>query len=182
MQRYQRQIRYLLTAFCAWLCLVGTAIAHTNGGTHEVTIDEYFIDIGYQPEFPDTAGLTRFDFSLFSATSTEDIVYTDVWVTVTRGETTIFSGSISNPRIGPTGFSTLLTTPGVYTIAARFLNDTTTVTETTFTLPVAAGSSTAPDRYPLGLLLISAVAGLLLGLSCWYGWRRTHNNSDHTSG
>jgi hypothetical protein len=158
------------------------SFAHTTGGTHEVTVDDYFIDIGYEPEFPTTAAPTRFDFSLFSATTTIDVPYSDVWVTIAQNETLLFSGSISNPRIGPTGFSLLLTTPGAHTVTARFLDDTTIVAETTFTLPVIASDDSAAVGWVWWLVVAGTLAVLVATLVGWR-WRTSETvRTRHTSG
>lgn len=158
----------------AYPLLVPQLLAHEDGGTHEVVVDDMLIDIGYQPEFPTTAVGTWFDFSLFSASSTDTLSFTAVWVTIELSDTTIFSGNITNPRIGPTGFSLLLDTPGTYTVRARYLDDTTTVALTQFPLTVTAST---PNQAIPNWAVVALVAGgsvVILGTIWWWARRRPH--------
>jgi hypothetical protein len=131
------------------------SLAHATGGTFETTVDEYLIDIGFVPETPVTTAVTRFDFLLTSATSTEPIPYSDVWVRIERDEQLYFSGSITNPRIGPTGLTILLDTPGQYTVTARYLSDLTTLTETHFSLTVVNPTAAPPYWWIVPLFLLT---------------------------
>jgi hypothetical protein len=159
---------------CAYPLLVPQLLAHEDGGTHEVVVDEKLIDIGYQPEFPTTDASIWFDFSLFSATSTDTLTFTAVWVTIELADKTIFSGNITNPRIGPTGFSLLLDTPGTYTVRARYLDDTTTVALTQFALTVNALTQNQAVPNWVVAALVAGGSAMILSIIGWQRRRRLY--------
>ena len=151
------------------LCLVlftpATLVAHGTGGTYETTVDGYVVDIGYTPEVIDTESQVRFDFSAYeeleTASSTE---FTDVWVRVSNDGQLFFAGNINRPIFGPTGFSTVLGTPGEYQVFARFQADGESLVEVSFPLTVAAATeSSSTKATTLGLVALVLVFGMGLG-------------------
>lgn len=144
--------------------IVFSVSAHGVGGTYESIQGEYFIDIGYTPEFPIDGTRVRFDYNLYQAISTStNVMFTDVWARIEKNDVTYFSGSVHQPSIGPTGFSYLFTEPGLYKISARFQSDLDVVVDDSFFLNVATSTPSQSDKRPKALLITVLVS--MLGLS-----------------
>lgn len=155
------------------------AYAHLIGGTHEVRHDGYFIDIGFQPEFPTTDAVTRFDFSVFDESDkNQSDVFTDVWVRIVHDDTdrTVFSGNLHNPDFGPTGFGMYLTDAGSYTVHARFQKNFRIVVATEFSITVVdrvPDVESADDTAQIGWLLgIAGGIALIGGLASILQYRK----------
>jgi hypothetical protein len=114
------------------------AQAHGSGISHEEQKNGYFIDIGYDQEFPIAQDSLRFDFVTYPEDrgSIEGEVFTDVWVRISQDRELFFSGGINKPVFGATGFTYMFPREGTYEVFARFQNDGETVVETSFTINV----------------------------------------------
>jgi len=112
--------------------------AHGDGVSHEEQKDGYFIDIGYDQEFPVAQDSLRFDFVTYpdDKESIKGEVFTDVWVRISQERELFFSGGINKPAFGTTGFTYVFPREGTYEVLARFQNDGETVVETSFTIDV----------------------------------------------
>lgn len=147
--------------------------AHGEGGTFEVSKDGYFIDIGYSPEYVQAERRVRFDFIAYdeSTISSQEELFDSVWVRLEKEEEVVFSGNLSRPSFGPTGFATILPSAGMYKVYARFQKDEQMVTDAEFLLKVNSSTTTTKQQsdnwidlqvfVPLILLLGVAIVGLL---------------------
>ena len=113
-------------------------LAHGGGVSYEEQKNGYFIDIGYNEEFPVAHEPIRFDFVTYpeDKESIEGEVFTDVWVRISEDKKLYFSGGINKPKFGVTGFTYAFPQEGTYQILARFQNDGETVVETSFFIEV----------------------------------------------
>jgi hypothetical protein len=144
------------------MCLLPFSLsAHSEGSSFEAELDGYFIDVGYEPEFPSANEQTRFDFSLTS--DAHDASFTDVWVYIEKDGVIYFSGGIHKALFGPTGLSIILPESGTYIFSTRFQNEGALVVKSEFSLdiPPSADQFLVDTNYPF--LLAGLLAGFLFG-------------------
>ncbi len=170
----KRLTHFILLTFLVFF-LPTLVQAHGSGGTYEEIIDGYQIDIGYTPEVVETTSSIRFDFQAYvaenpQATSSE---FHDVWVRIEKEGKLFFAGDVHKPVFGPTGFSTILTEAGEYTVYARFQNSGDSLVEAEFPLTVTENTAEKSVNDKLSLLLMG-LAGLMVGFVV--GWFMTRQS------
>lgn len=146
--------------------------AHGDGVSHEEQKDGYFIDIGYDQEFPVAQDSLRFDFVTYpdDKESIEGEVFTDVWVRISQDRELFFSGGINKPEFGTTGFTYVFPREGTYEVLARFQNDGEAVVETSFFIEVLP--TTTEKKVAWVSLVFASSAGFVLGGAVVFLFRR----------
>lgn len=142
--------------------------AHLFGASLERVVDTYFIDIGHSEEQLEVGDSVRFDFNLYQADNqTEAVPFTDIWVRISQGNTSVFAGNLHTPLLGKTGMTLQFPEPGEYQLLARFHDTDQTLVETTFDISV----DPAPVGPVLKLMQNPVVLGLLVvgGLAFSFG-------------
>lgn len=122
----------------------------------------YRIELSAETLTPETRTPLRYNFDLFSATTSEQMEgrYDRVWVRVMRGDDFLFSTWLAKPEGLLPGFTYAFPEPGDYEIAVRFAHGEKTLAETIFAVTVSGTTGTRPSfAY---LFLVSGV-GFLMG-------------------
>jgi hypothetical protein len=177
------RLRGMLTIRVFWiLCLISLVLpvisfGHGSGLSFETEKEGYFIDIGVSSEPVLSLQSTRFDLSLFDASSNEAVDFTDVWVRIEEGRKVLFAGGVHVPNLGPTGFSYAFPNAGLYQVSVRYQEDGSALTEYSFELPVIEGQAAVGNNtaVPKKLMLIASyLAAFLIGGGVVYIilWRR----------
>lgn len=167
-------VRVIFLLLITLLCISSTKVqAHLFGGTYEVSKEGYFIDIGYQPEFPQAGSIIRFDFSIFDESEPNSEIFSSVWVRITKKATeqVVFSGSLHEPRFGPAAMGLYIDNPGTYVVYARFEDGLNIVTEVDFEIEVEKGAASEQEQYSYTHFYVSALVVLLCGLFAFVLWR-----------
>lgn len=144
-------------------------VAHGTGASHEEVVDGYVIDIGYDPAVVEAGTQARFDFNILNDATKEVVPFTDIWLRITKDNTTYFAGGVHKARIGLTGVSYIFPEEGEYEISVRYQNEGEAITEISFPLPVskgtqgATGGSTDSKVKSAILAACSLVVGLIIG-------------------
>lgn len=175
MLRYTVDMRSIYILFFLILFCSSTVLLHAHGGgaSYEATIDNFFVDIGYDPAVPIAGEIIRFDFNVENerSTSTEEI-FTDVWVRVKYEDEVYFSGGIYRPVFGPTGFAYVPTQPGVYDVFARFQNESNKIVEAEFSIEVLSDDVNKAFVSLYWIYALIAAMGIIFGLAAPFFFRR----------
>ncbi len=163
-------ISTIAVAVSGFLFTTQSVFAHGEGASIEKEVGNYFIDIGYDPEKPETGVPVRLDFELSDKVSGAATVFSSVWVRIEKEKQTAFASGIHRSEFGKTGLLYTFGESGTYTISARFQNNEDTIAETSFSLAVSealssGGKSSTPDTSVLwGVfwLLAGAVLGFVI--------------------
>lgn len=157
-------------ASASFVCLMAPLLlfAHSMGVSHEETIGEYYVDIGYDPEVLRAGERVVFDFgTLTKKTAPVDFDY--VWVRLMSDEKTVFASGIARAAYGPT--SLLYTVPretqSELRVVARYQLGDDALAETTFSLPVQQYKDVSWLWWALAPFLLTC-AGALLGFFISY--------------
>ena len=137
--------------------------AHGFGFSHETTVDEYQVDIGYSSAAPTPDEVVAFDFNLPVVHS--DVPYTNVWVRISADTgAVVFASGIYNTTFGGPRMSYVFPDDGLYTIYVRYEDDSTILLETEFPITVVPVAS---DTGPLSPWMLFG-GGLLLGAGAMF--------------
>ncbi len=153
-----------------------SVFAHGSGGSFEKGIGNYLIDIGYDPEKPETGVPVRLDFELFDKILSADAPFSNVWVLIEKEKQTVFTSSIHRPEFGKTGLLYTFGEPGTYTISARFQNNEDNIVETSFPLDVLSASPLDGKSSESDTSFLWGVFGLLVGAVLGFVIKRKINN------
>ena len=144
------------------------AFAHGTGASVEKTVGDYFIDVGYSPTEIRAGEAVRFDFSLSSETTNEEVLFQNIWLRIMKDNQTVFAGGLSRARFGLTGITYTFHEKGGYEIFLRFESEDETIVETSFPFTVQSGgenpTATVFSLNSLFILLAGAVLGWLATL------------------
>ncbi|MEX2008011.1 MAG: hypothetical protein WD850_00730 [Candidatus Spechtbacterales bacterium] len=131
----------LMTIGTALMVLPQGVFAHGTGASFEADVDQYRIDVGYEPEQMSVDIATLFDFLLQDRQTGEDVAFSDVWVRISQGNQTVFASGVARPRFGTTTLTYLFPRAGSYELSVRFQNQGEAIVESTFPLTVKEGVS-----------------------------------------
>ena len=133
--------------------------AHTTGFSHEETIGNYHVDIGYDPEIPRAQDRLLLDLGLLD-TAGMAVPFTHVWVRIEQDGKTVLATGVGRATYGPTTlFMMTPATVAPLTVHVRFELEGEKLVETSFELPMQAGKdSAAVPGWALG-----APLGLFIG-------------------
>ena len=146
----------------------GQVFAHGVGLTLEsITPEGYKTYIDANTLVPYQNEPTRLDFEIWNAEG-KPMEFTDMWVRIEKERATIFAGPLARARFGLTGFTTVFPFAGEYNVYARFENGEKTITETSFTLPVAGEN--AGVRSDASRFLLTGLSGFILGALGMYAF------------
>ncbi len=153
-----------------------SVFAHGEGVSVEKEVGNYFIDIGYDSEVPETGTPVRLDFELSDKTSGATVVFSSVWVRIEKEKQTVFASGIHRPEFGKTGLMYTFGEPGTYTISARFQNNEDNIAETSFPLTVSGALSPVGKYSTLDTSVLWGVFGLIMGVVLSFVIKRKVNN------
>ena len=121
---------------CVFL-IPGVTSAHPTGASFNKIVGPYLIDIGYNPVYPEINTREAFDFRLWQATSTTNIVtFSDVFIQIKKDDTILLSTTSKQEDIF---YPTLVFTPpvaGRLSMYVRYELNGKEITETTMPLNV----------------------------------------------
>ena len=156
-----------LTLFLSTLLMPFMLHAHGIGVSLEKTVDEYLVDIGYEPEELRAGEPVRFDFQLWNndMENLRPMEFTAVAMKIldNENEEVVFETRIAKAPLGWTGMYVSFPEAGDYTLHATYQNGDEDVTEASFPLSVeAAASMWNPLAMSAILMMGSLIAGGLL--------------------
>lgn len=164
---YSTEMKFLsLLLVCSLIVHAVPIYAHGEGKSYEKQIGKYLLDVGYNPAEVVAGQPIYFDLRLYQKEPTPGAAeYSDVWVRISREETTLFASGLA-PTTGQSGMVYTFDTPGTYTVSTRFEKGVDTLAETSFEIEVRRAADTSPVRLPyIG-------AALAVALAVFYAWYR----------
>lgn len=153
------------------LLLPFSASAHGDGSSFEQDVGQYFIDIGYEPAAPRAGERLLLDLALYDSQKFP-ADFTNAWVRMSQGSTTLLATAIHKAAVGPTTLLTLLPSSSEdLSIYVRFerAGREEPLAEWTFATPVTPGEKESLSPF---LLFTGALCAGLLAL-CSYLLIRT---------
>ncbi len=124
----------LFILFVLILISLPVVYAHLDGGTDKA-VGDYLIDFGFSPKNPRTTDHVTLAFNLLNRTTKKVIEPASVWIRISSSENVVFAGTF-HPEVEHVAFSYTFPKAGKYEILARFKDEGSTLTETTFQLAV----------------------------------------------
>lgn len=145
--------------------LTASVYAHSPGITFEEKVGDYLIEVGAN-SFELTEGdLIKFNLELFKADKSSPIDFTNVFVTLSKDEFTLFSSNIIQPALGHATFSYKFPKAGRYELNVSYERDTHSLVEKTIVIDIQKNGEL---NIPIKFLIILG-SGLVLGFLA--GWK-----------
>lgn len=147
--------------FCVFFLFPKSVLMHGAGASFEKEINNYIVDIGYDPEKPEVGESVKFDFDLLNKISGSAVSFSSVWVRIEKEGNTVFATGIHSPKFGKTGLLYSFPEGGLYDISTRFENNGEKITETSF--PISIENSFEDKSFPV-MPLVWGALGLVIGV------------------
>lgn len=154
----------ILLILCA-LVTVSVAGAHVGGFTYEVTVNNYFVDIGASKLTLPPNELTLFEYNLYPTSDPNNLAdFDSVYVTISDEQTgVVYAGLIHKLPENISVMSYAFPKAGNYSMSARFDKAGTVLAEADFKVPVGVEESSADD-----IVKIVAFVLIIAGAVFWF--------------
>jgi hypothetical protein len=154
----------------------GHSYGHKTGASWEKIIDNYKIDIGYDPTTFIAGQAERLDFNIVDIKTGQSIPFSDVWVRISQGQDTVFASGIHRLTFGLTGMIFEFPKDGDFNMNVRFENEGNTIIQADFPINVTTGSlleNKAVSHSSLIFVIVTAaVGGLIIGAAAVFFIRK----------
>lgn len=147
-------MKYIFFVSCVLLyaVVINSAHAHGFGVTLDQVVGDYIANIDYDAVTGIYAGSpAQFAFELFNKDRSQQIEFSNVWVSITlAGKNTfvrpVFDGGIVGSTFPPSSIVFAFPTAGSYTLTLRYEKGDKTLAEATFPLDVLPGENTLGQK------------------------------------
>lgn len=142
-----RYMKYIFFVSFLFFCAMGAYGAHANGFgvTLDQKVGDYIANIDYDAVTGIYAGSpAQFAFQLFNKDRSQQIEFSDVWVSITptgknKFARPVFDGGIVGSTFPPSSIAFAFPISGSYTLTLRYEKADQTLAEATFPLDVLPG-------------------------------------------
>lgn len=146
-----RYMKYIFFIGYILFCAIGINGVHANGFgvTLDQTVGDYIANIDYDAVTGIFAGSSaQFAFQLFNKDRSQQIEFSDVWVSITSASKSgfarpVFDGGIVGSSFPPSSIAFAFPTAGSYTLTLRYEKGDKTLAEATFPLDVLPSEGSA---------------------------------------
>lgn len=143
-------MKYIFFVSYIFFCAIGAygAHAHGFGVTLDRAVGDYIVNVDYDAVTGIYAGSpVQFAFELFNKDRSQQIEFSNVWVSITlAGKNTfarpVFDGGIVGSTFPPSSIIFAFPSAGSYTLTLRYEKADKTLAEATFPLDVLPGETT----------------------------------------
>lgn len=123
--------------------------AHGDGGEFKKEKDGYVADVGFDPQTFSKGNATAFNFLV--SRGKEKVDFTDVWVRITKGESTTYASGVYNQEFGGASLLYTFEEEGDYVIHIRYEAQGKTLLETEMPVTILKADALKP-KTPSGIL------------------------------
>jgi hypothetical protein len=147
--------------------------AHGSGASLEKEVGNYFIDIGYEPAEIVAGDSLRFDFGIFTGSDKSEVLFSDIWVNISKENKTVFATGVHRQDLGTTGLTMVFPEGGEYVLDVRFQNKGESIAQTTFSIDVLESENDSGTAKSIYSSYFGLIASFVFGIGvAYFGLRR----------
>lgn len=156
MRSLTKSFTFLVAAACLFVLTTASLYAHSSGASFEQVVNDYRIDVGYDPISIVEGDRVVLDFELWNTKTEEPVPYSRIWTRIEYEGKTVFATGIGKASLGATSLLFHVLRPGEWVLHVRYESEFEVIAEASFPFTVAPASWWAPYEF--------WIVGILAGL------------------